>query len=135
MITVSRMDAAVVTSRRWAHDEGWNRMAGGKQGPTGVVPDDDNDLADVADSGLSDIPDHEGGPQQPSLEGTDYTKVKFVGVNYDSPETEPLKLGDEMTFKFRGRVVALGDELMKDSHQRHVAKIDVNSVVLLENEA
>ena len=71
---------------------------------------------------------------QQALEGMDRTtKVKFVGVQYDSLKTE-FPLGDEVEFKVRGRVVGIGDEEMKDGHIRHVVKVDVESVVPLSFE-
>lgn len=61
------------------------------------------------------------------------TKVKFVGVQYNSLKAD-FPLGEEVEFKVRGRVVGVGDEEMKDAHVRHVVKVDVDSVVPLSFE-
>ncbi len=61
------------------------------------------------------------------------TKVKFVGVQYNSLKAD-FPLGEEVEFKVRGRVVGVGDEEMKDTHIRHVVKVDVDSVVPLSFE-
>lgn len=87
-------------------------------------------LGDAAQAGLAAIGD--GASQEAGqgvLEGMDYTKVQFVGVQFDSLET-PVKIGDEMVFLVKGRVKAVGDEQMNDGHVRHVAKVKVDSVAL-----
>lgn len=69
-----------------------------------------------------------------TFEGMDRTtKVKFVGVQYNSLKAD-FPLGEEVEFKVRGRVVGVGDEEMKDAHVRHVVKVDVDSVVPLSFE-
>lgn len=85
----------------------------------------ETDLGEVARQGLEDVED-QGGPQG-MFKDMDYTKVKFVGVQYDTLEL-PLKIGDEVVFLVQGRVTAVGDEAMKDGHIRHVAKVEVQSV-------
>lgn len=83
-------------------------------------------LADAATSALADIGDADGAAQA-QFEGMDFTKIKFVGVQYDTLELGP-KIGDVLDFHVRGKVVAVGDEAMKDGHIRHVAKVEVDSV-------
>lgn len=71
---------------------------------------------------------------QQTFDGMDKTtKVKFVGVQYDSLRTH-FQLGEEVEFKVRGRVVGTGDEEMNDGHVRHVVKVDVAAVSPLSYE-
>lgn len=95
----------------------------------------DNDpvgLADTASAALASVGD-EDGASQAELEGMDYTKVRFVGVQFDSLETKP-QIGDQMQFMVKGRVTGTGDEQMADGLVRHFAKVKVSSVVLDESE-
>jgi hypothetical protein len=64
--------------------------------------------------------------EQQQLEGTDYAKVKFVGMAWELVDVPQLR--DEITFKVTGIVVAIGEEVMKDD-VRKVAKVKVTSVV------
>lgn len=65
---------------------------------------------------------------QQKLEGTDYAKVKFVGMAWELVDVPELR--DEITFTFKvtGTVVAIGEEVMKDD-VRKIAKVKVTSVV------
>jgi hypothetical protein len=63
---------------------------------------------------------------QEHLPGTDYAKVKFVGMAWELVDVPELR--DEITFKVTGTVVAIGEEVMKDD-VRKVAKVKVTSVV------
>ena len=67
------------------------------------------------------------------FEGTDYTRVKFVGTRYDTL-VQDLKIGQELEFKVRGRVVGVGDEEMKDGHVGHQVKLKVDGVIPLSFE-
>lgn len=107
-------------------------MARDKDKNPGVDDEGDPDaglvsLGDAAKSALATIGDDHGA--QGELDGMDYTKVRFVGVQFDALETE-VKMNDEMTFQVRGRVVGIGDEVMADGHIRHYAKVKVESVTL-----
>lgn len=64
--------------------------------------------------------------EQQQLEGTDYAKVKFVGMAWELVDVPQLR--DEITFKVTGTVVAIGEEVMKDD-VRKIAKVKVTSVV------
>lgn len=83
-------------------------------------------LADAAQAGLATVGDVIGDGEG-LLEGMDYAKVKFVGVQYDTLEETPA-LGAEVTFIVRGKVVGHGEEVMNDGHIRKYAKIKVSSV-------
>lgn len=74
--------------------------------------------------GLAAAPDPGGDP----LPGTDYTKVRFVGVQFDALETK-LTVGQEGTYLVHGRVKSVGEEEMADGHKRRFAKIKVDSVI------
>lgn len=63
---------------------------------------------------------------QQQLEGTDYAKVRFVGMTCELPDLP--KLGAEITFKVTGRVVLVGEELL-DEETREVVKVSAISVV------
>lgn len=63
--------------------------------------------------------------EQQQLDGTDYAKVKFVGMAFEQVDCPDLL--DEVVFKVTGRVVSVGREVMKDDVRR-VAKIQVTSV-------
>lgn len=93
--------------------------------------DESQDLADIATAGnqVSDI----GGAQQDPFENTDYSKLKFLGVQQDMLETE-LKIGDEVTAIVKGRIVGDAHDRMKDGHIRHTLKVDVSSVQLQDEE-
>lgn len=69
------------------------------------------------------------GDGQDSLPGTDYTKVKFVGMALDALDADVV-IGDELVFAVRARCVGVGDDEVKDGLVRHVAKMKVSSVVL-----
>jgi len=64
--------------------------------------------------------------EQQQLDGTDYAKVKFVGMAWELVDVPQLR--DEITFKVTGTVVAIGEEVMKDD-VRKIAKVKVTSVV------
>lgn len=85
-------------------------------------------LAEAATSTLGDAEEYDGAAQA-QLEGTDYVKVRFVGVQYDALEEAPA-MGSEMQFLVKGRVVGHGEEEMADGHLRKYAKVKVSSVVL-----
>lgn len=88
----------------------------------------EQNLGEAAQAGLGGL--EEFAPDaEPILEGTDYTKVKFVGVQYDALD-EKLALGDEVACMVRGRVVSVGDKVMNDGHVRHEVSVKVSSVVL-----
>ena len=85
-------------------------------------------LADAAQQAMADV--LEGGATQDVLDDTDYTKVKFVGMSFDSLDKD-VKIGDEKTFIVRARCIGTADEASKrDGSIRHVVKMDVQSVVL-----
>jgi hypothetical protein len=85
-------------------------------------------LGDAAQSALQDVLEHGG--TQDVLEDTDYTKVRFVGMSFDSLD-HGIKIGDEKTFIVRARCVGTADEASKqDGHVRHIVKMDVQSVVV-----
>lgn len=85
-------------------------------------------LAEAATATLGDAEQYDGAAQS-ELEGMDYTKVRFVGVQYDSLEKQPA-MGTEMEFLVKGRVVGHGEEEMSDGHLRKYAKVKVSSVTL-----
>lgn len=84
-------------------------------------------LADAAASAMDDIAAQDGAAQQ-TLDGTDYTKIKFVGMSFDTLDTA-VKIGDEMTFVVTGRVKGVADEEDAKGNVNHVAKVKVSSVV------
>lgn len=100
-------------------------------------PDDDFDpdrepvaLGDAAAAAIGTL----GDPSQEPLDGTEFAKVKFVGMAFDSLRAEDardeVKIGDELTFIVRARCVGTGDEANKrDGSIRHIVKMDVQSVI------
>ena len=95
------------------------------------APEDEQDpttLGDAAQSALSDIVD--GAAVQDPLEGTDYLKVKFVGMSMDSLDDD-ISLGDQITFTVQARCIGNGVDLSKqDGHEKRYVKMDVQSVVI-----
>lgn len=92
-----------------------------------------NDLAGLASEGLNDVPEFESGATQDRIPETETTKVSFRGVNYDPlTEEEDYKIGDEVSFIVKGRVIEVGDRQLRDRGEQHFAKIDVSSVVPTE---
>lgn len=89
--------------------------------------DEGQELADIATAGNS--VDDIGGAQQDPFENTDYSKLKFMGVQQDLLETS-LKIGDEVTAIVRGVIKGDSHDQMKDGHIRHTLKVDVSSVQL-----
>lgn len=86
----------------------------------------------MTDMGLAAVADNDedenwDGPEQHQFDEADYTKIKFVGVEYNSLTMEP-KIGDEVTFMVRGRISEVGDRALKDGHVQHFAKCDVKGV-------
>lgn len=84
-------------------------------------------LADTAAAAMEDIEEMDGAAQQ-TLEGTEYTKIKFVGMSFDTLDTS-VKIGDEMSFVVSGRVKGVADEEDAKGNVNHVAKVKVSSVV------
>lgn len=104
--------------------------------PTATDEDDDGvldgvvSLGDAAQSAMAEFGD-DGATQEP-LDGTDYLKVKFMGMSMDSLEDE-IELGTMMTFVVEARCIGTGTDLSKqDGHQKRYAKMDVQSVKVRE---
>src|SRR6476620_1119739 len=89
-------------------------------------------LADAAQSALSSVGEEDGAAQE-TLDGTDYTKIKFVGMSFDTLNTD-VKIGDEMSFTVRGRVKAVIEEEDAKGNVNHVAKVKVESVVPVDEQ-
>lgn len=88
-------------------------------------------LGDAAQSAL-DSYGEDGAVQEP-LDGTDYLKVKFMGMSMDSLEDE-IQLGEMKTFIVEARCIGTGTDLSKqDGHQKRFAKMDVQSVKEVES--
>lgn len=94
------------------------------------MTDPDNpidDLGDIAGEALS------GAETQEVLDDTDFMKVKFVGMAFDSLDQE-IEIGDEMVFRVRARCIGVGQEARKsDGAIRNLAKMDVQSVQRFED--
>lgn len=86
-----------------------------------MAKDQEEDLGDVASGAL------DGVESQEVLEGTDYTKIKFVGMSTDLLE-DTLKIGDVEHFVVKARCVGVGTEEMADGHLRNYRKMKVESV-------
>lgn len=85
-------------------------------------------LGDAALAAIGSEGQLDGATVQDPLDGTDFSKVRFQGVGYDSLETD-FKLGEERTFIVRGKCVANGLELVgTDQHERRIVKFKVDSV-------
>lgn len=83
-------------------------------------------LGDIADESLHNA------ETQEVLDDTDYTKVKFVGMSFDSL-SDDIKIGQELEFRVRARCMGVGDEARKsDGGIRHIVKMDVLSVQKLD---
>ena len=98
--------------------------------PDGSDIDDKGNLGDAAAAALEGFDD--GAAQQDPLDGTDYLKVKFVGMSMDSLEEE-IPLGKELVFTVRARCTGNGNEMSKqDGHIKRFVKMDVQSVQIKE---
>lgn len=86
-------------------------------------PDNVVSLADAAMTAMDD----EGDPTQEHLDGTNFAKVKFVGMAWESAEIPGLK--DEVEFTVKGTVVGHGQQVMADGDIREVATVKVTEVV------
>jgi hypothetical protein len=84
---------------------------------------EDQGLAAAAGGALDDDDGYEG---QQNLPGTNYSRVKFVGMAWETAEVPSLKT--EVEFTVRGIVVGHGEEVMADGTVREVAKVKVQSV-------
>ena len=80
-------------------------------------------LADAAKGAMSSEPE----PIQEHLDGTNYAKVKFVGMAWESAEIPGLK--DDVEFTVKGTVVGHGEQVMADGTIREVATVKVIEVV------
>jgi hypothetical protein len=89
----------------------------------------ETNLAEVAAAG-NDVADI-GGAKQDPFENTDYSKLKFNGVQQDLLETS-LKRGDEVTVLVKGRITGEHDDTMADGHVRHTLIVKVDSVKLAD---
>ncbi|QOP66226.1 hypothetical protein SEA_DANIELLEIGNACE_86 [Arthrobacter phage DanielleIgnace] len=88
-------------------------------------------LGDAAQAAFGENLEGLSGTQE-ELDGTDFLKVKFVGMSMDSLDRE-IGLGDEYTFLVKARCTGNGTDLAKtDGHQRRFVKMDVNSVIIKE---
>jgi hypothetical protein len=104
-----------------AEDTAADEAAAETELPEGMVS-----LGDAATSALSEFGD-EGSTQDP-LDGTDYLKVKFMGMSMDSLEDE-IELGSMMTFTVQARCIGEGTDISKqDGHKKRFVKMDVQSV-------
>lgn len=110
------------------------KTAAAKKGlaPVPEATEPEPSLADVADAGLQSVPEPEG-PSQGVFENTDYTKVTFVGANYQSLEYSP-RIGEEVEFIVKGRVKAVGDEKMASGFIRHMGKVEVTSILMRDED-
>lgn len=104
--------------------------------PVSDAEEQDNDLAQVATSSQQDVTDEAGSaaPAQGRFAGTDYSKILFQGVSYDTLD-KGFKIGDEVKFIVTGRVKAVGDVEMADQHIRHEVKVKVSSVLPVGEDA
>lgn len=85
-------------------------------------------LAEAAQNALAEMAEGDG--SQPAFDGMeDVTKIKFVGLAFDSIE-DRIQLGDEVSFLVRARCTAETKEVLKDGLLRNVRKMDVQSVVI-----
>lgn len=80
-------------------------------------------LADAAKGAMSSEPE----PTQEHLDGTNYAKVKFVGMAWESAEIPGLK--DDVEFAVKATVVGHGQQVMADGDIREVATVKVTEVV------
>lgn len=92
--------------------------------------DGDSDLGEVATAAQQTVTETDGAatPAQNRFQGMDYSKVTFVGVQYDTLAKD-FEIGQDVQFLVTGRVKAIGDEAMNDGHIRHGVKVKVSSVV------
>lgn len=90
-------------------------------------------LGGLGDAALAAIgEDSMDGALQEPLDGTDYLKVKFVGMSMDSLE-DSIPLGAEMTFIVKARCIGEGTDISKqDGHKKRFVKMDVSSVIVDE---
>lgn len=91
----------------------------------------EQDMTTLGEAAASAFGDLEGIPgTQEALDGTEYLKVRFVGMSMDSLDDE-IELGQELTFVVRARCVGEGVDLAKtDGHKRRFVKMDVQSVTI-----
>jgi hypothetical protein len=88
-------------------------------------------LGDAALAALDDFSD--GAAEQEPLDGTDYLKVKFLGMSMDSLEDD-IPLGQELTFLVRARCIGEGTDISKqDGHKKRFRKMDVQSVKIFND--
>lgn len=92
--------------------------------------DDGHNLGEMAQASL-DIPGMPStdGAQQ-TLEGTDYTVLKFLGLKYTMLEEVP-PIGAVLRFEVRVQVVGNGDMLMANEQIRHEVKVKPIEIVQL----
>ena len=96
------------------------------EGEAAELPDNVVSLGEAAQSALSEF--SEEGAEQEALEGTDYLKVKFMGMSMDSLEDD-IALGAMMTFTVQARCIGEGTDISKqDGHKKRFVKMDVQSV-------
>lgn len=88
-------------------------------------------LGEVARAAMGGVAGEHGVQEQ--FDGMDFTKVRFVGMAYDSLDHD-FKIGDEATFTVRARCTGVGDEAMRDGHVRHIVKMDVLGVAMPDEE-
>lgn len=120
--------AAQPEEAHMAPDEPTDEIPEDADGYTGlsVVPDDgtlpDDDLAAAADAAMAGEPE----PTQDHLDGTNYARMKFVGMAWEQPERPGLK--EEVELIVRGICVGHEEQVMADGDIRELAKIKVTSI-------
>ncbi|QGJ96517.1 hypothetical protein SEA_BEATUSCOMEDENTI_78 [Arthrobacter phage BeatusComedenti] len=88
-------------------------------------------LGEAASAALDEYAD--GTAEQEPLDGTDYLKVKFLGMSMDSLEDD-IPLGQELTFLVRARCIGEGTDISKqDGHKKRFRKMDVQSVKIFND--
>lgn len=92
--------------------------------------DDGPNLGEIAQAGVGDAVGEGTGqePLAPELEFATHFKVN--GVSYRTNATD-FKLGDRLTLQVDATVSEIGDQLMKDGHQRHLVKVAAGVVRLI----
>lgn len=99
------------------------------------VPPAGDSMVNLGDAAAAAVANISEGVDQEALDGTDYTKVKFVGISMDSLEENVPRLGEERTFIVKGRCIGSGTQLSKqDGHEKKYVQIDVSSVKYADDE-
>lgn len=89
------------------------------------MADEEQDLAGAAEDKLEGLD-----VEQEKLPGTNFSRVSFLGMAWETVDVPDLK--EEVEFVVKGMVVEHGEKVYADGDVKPIAKVDVNGVIRVD---